>query len=125
MKKMKWVCIDGTVYANGKELTDTGATRPVGAGYEAPAEDEDGNKYIITWDTTKEWDKACRYASLESSTFTSDEEKREMEELASQGFDVSPDVCDESYACDWGHPASVMDEASHEDLGCVVTALEA
>ena len=84
----------GTVEFEGKTYTLTqdayaenygtdGAVR-----YYAAAVDADGNEYLVTWETTEQWDEA-------------QEEYKETSEV--NGY-----IEDESNACDWDSPIEVI-----------------
>lgn len=71
--------------------------------YTAEAEDEAGNVYRVTWDTTEAWDEAQAAYNAELRDLSEQFEGR----IPS---DQMPDVGmldDESSACDWGNPASI------------------
>jgi hypothetical protein len=74
--------------------------------YYAPAFDRHGNEYRIAWDTTPEWDAACRIAMLEANSCNTEDEEMELDELRKK-YPVLPDCGDESNACDWDHPVAV------------------
>lgn len=78
--------------------------------YYAHAIDEDntGNSYKVTWQTTLKWDRSCELARMEeaanySNDFTAAEDERflELKEM------TLCDIEDESNACDWDSPINV------------------
>jgi hypothetical protein len=83
----------GTVNFNGTAYTLTQDAYPENYGtdgavrYYAAAVDADGNKYLVTWETTEVWDKA-----QESYKVTGE---------------VNGYIEDENNACDWDNPISV------------------
>lgn len=58
-----------------------------GVQYTATGKDNKGNRYLITWNTTEEWNNA---------------------QIDDEGDPVDSWREDESYACDWDNPESVV-----------------
>lgn len=67
----------------------------------------------IDWDTTEDYDRACRVAELEyqleeSRTDWTDEERAEMQTEINELIELG--ICpidDDEYACDWDNPSSI------------------
>lgn len=82
--------------------------------YQADAIDADGNAYRVYWQTTKEWDEACEYTNMETYIAQC---KRQHEEVSQEDMDrfaeldakTLPDVNDESNACNWDNPHSIVE----------------
>ena len=114
----------GTVTHNGQilALTEIAEARNNGTDgdiiYCASAIDQDGNMHLVTWETTLEWDamNACyelgygdpRHAA-HNGYGSDDEIVAEVIEQFALDDDWSPcDPNDETLACEWGNPISVM-----------------
>lgn len=99
------VCNNGVVYElTGDAYADNGPYG--GVRYYAPAEDSDGNSYLVAWDTRLDWDLACeREALLAESGPLDMESQARLEALLEMGL---PNAEDESNACDWNAPVRVV-----------------
>ena len=98
----------GTVSFEGKELPVTQAAYVSNDGteYYSTAEDSEGKEYLVTWETTNEWNLSVELYDLElrgKDIYEDDIER--LEEL--RNMDGLVDVEDESNACDWDNPVSV------------------
>jgi hypothetical protein len=95
--KRRFIMTDyGTVNFNGKTLTLTQGAYCDNYGtqgnvrYYASAVDADGNKYIVAWDTTEQWQQWQKeYANHDND------------------YDYIAGLEDESNACDWDNPIEV------------------
>lgn len=99
---------------------------PVMDGYQSPYDDDDcgyryygrcvdadGNEYEVRWEPTQGWIDACRWYELVSGVSDIADFTEEMEVIAARAGEtvedyVPMDVGDESNACDWDHPESVV-----------------
>jgi len=81
--------------------------------YYAHAEDKDGNRCRVAWDTTAEHDMACELAILEDreemrQKYGDELSEADAERLAELREMNLPDPSDESIACDWSKPVEVI-----------------
>ena len=65
--------------------------------YAAPGKDDEGNEYLVSWDTTNEWDE--KWAAYNKARYTDTAE--------GEIVDIDEPFNDESDACDWVHPVKV------------------
>jgi len=100
----------GTVDFEGKTLTIIEEAHPDNykdyIRYYAYAVDSDGTKYVVEWDTTKEWDLAQELYTLQNNDYRTEEENERLEELQEM---VLVDVEDGSNACDWDNPMKITE----------------
>jgi hypothetical protein len=94
----------GTVNFKGKTYTLTQQASAENYGtnggvrYYASAVDANGNKHIVIWDTTPEWDAAQAEAEKVA---------RRYAPQSAPEYEYPAILGDESNACDWDNPAEV------------------
>jgi hypothetical protein len=104
----------GTVAFKGTEYTLTQQAYITNDGtdgdvcYKATAVDIKGVEYMVTWETTSEFDESQELYNLEqhNEDELSEEDKERMQELIDN--EVNSALCeDEAEACDWDNPVAV------------------